>query len=323
MKRRLAAILLLGILLFTAAAGAGEEKESVYTLVAYKEDEYALYDLAGTGWLVEAPYDVSYPELIAKQANHYLTYARSFGISDVSVYLINTSRSVDFDNLQDEPKIWPLLEEYYAGCRMGSLEIHSIEEYCDWFYKTDHHWNYKGSYKAYTEIIPLVLGGDEPLMEPAETVHFPFVFNGSYNKLLGRGDSDETFSVYRFEYPEMTIQVNLKRRASYGRAKVYFSGDAAADVSIFTNHYGEFYGGDSGTVLFSTERPEKESILVISNSYSNAINMLIASHFNNTLVADLRLFDDETGVETSLEQLVKKYGITKILLLGDAGFFRW
>ena len=62
---------------------------------------------------------------------------------------------------------------------------------------------------------------------------------------------------------------------------------------------------------------------MISNSYSNAINMLIASHFNNTLVADLRLFDDETGVETSLEQLVKKYGITKILLLGDASFFRW
>ena len=168
----------------------------------------------------------------------------------------------------------------------------------------------------------MLLGEEEPLLQPAETVEFPFVFNGSYYKWAGMTDSDELFTVYRFEYPEMKIWINQKRRKAYGRAQQYFDGEINGQYP-FTNHYGEFYGGDNGLIVFSTERPEKENILILSNSFSNAVDMLIASHFNNTIVVDPRMYEDQIGKDLPLEQLARSYGITKILLLGDPDFFGW
>ena len=56
------------------------------------------------------------------------------------------------------------------------LRIGSLEEYGRYFYTTDHHWNYRGSYAGYCQIVRMLLGEDEPVIEPAETVTFPVKF---------------------------------------------------------------------------------------------------------------------------------------------------
>ncbi len=168
----------------------------------------------------------------------------------------------------------------------------------------------------------MILGEDEPLLQPVETVEFPFVFNGSYLRKLGRNDGNEPFTVYRFEYPDMIVRINQARRNSYGKADSYFGGEVTNPFSL-SNHYAEFYGGDTGLVHFWTDQPEKENILIVSNSYSNAVNMLIASHFNHTLVVDPREFENLFGQDLTVPDLMRDYEVTRILLLGDPTFFKW
>ena len=316
MRRRLAALFILWIILIQAAAGA--EQASCYGAIEYYS---GYFHLAETAWVVENPKKEGDPASVRSQADGYRTLAEKCG-ADLYVYLVETSRCVDFDNLQEDVPIWPLLQESYPGCTLDHLKIDSVETYCNWFYQTDHHWNYKGSYEGYTEIIRMLLGEDEPLLEPVETVSFPFVFNGSYYKRMNRNDGHEGFTVYRFEYPEMTIMINESRRKSYGKADLYFGGEIVSPMSL-TNHYAEFYGGDTAMVQFCTHREDRENILIISNSYSNAVDMLIASHFNITLVVDPREIKSIYGEGTTLGTLIRGYQFDKILLLGDSSFFMW
>ena len=319
MLRRLTTILTTLALIVCILTATGAAEGSVYEAIAGYS---GLYRLAGTNWLIESPEHDRVEGETQRQAEGYRAFAERNGVEEVYVYLINSSRSVNLDDPQAETPLWKLLQECYPDCTLDYLKIDSVDAYCNYFYKTDHHWNYKGSYEGYKAIIRMMLGEDEPLMQPEETVEFPFVFNGSFNKKLNRTDSDEKFTVYRFEYPEMDITVNRGWAKAYGRAKLYFAGKANSENG-FTNHYGQFYGGENGLIEFSTGRPEKESIMIISNSFSNPVDMLIASHFNNTAVVDPRFFDEEIGAEVSMDALIRTYGITKILLIGDPTFFRW
>ena len=52
----------------------------------------------------------------------------------------------------EKTDIYDYLKENIHTDKIYKYEINSFEEFKDKFYKTDHHWNYKGSYLAYTEL---------------------------------------------------------------------------------------------------------------------------------------------------------------------------
>lgn len=52
--------------------------------------------------------------------------------------------------------------------RMLEYEIPDFAAFSEYFYRTDHHWNYLGSYRAYRELLPLLGCTDTPL-EPTAT----------------------------------------------------------------------------------------------------------------------------------------------------------
>ncbi len=315
MRKRLAAFLLL-IILLTLETATGETFESVYRLVS--EDE-KIYCLGDTGWLIERWASVYDHTAAVKQAKSFNKVMSAFPSVKTYVFLINSSRSINMDDITGDPPIWKDIRDYYTGSKTDSLEIDSIETYQEYFYKTDHHWNYHASYLGYKQIIRMLLGKKEPIMKPLETVQFPFMFNGSYNRRLNRTDSDQAFTVYRFDYPEMTVKINGKRKKSYGQQEAYFTGKYSEDA--LTNHYGQFYGGDSGIVEFCTNQPEKENIIIISNSFSNAVSMLIASHFNHTWFIDMRYYNRDMKKDFNLKESIKAWKANKVLLLGDGVFF--
>ncbi len=315
MIKRLAAVLLLAFLLLQAAGA--EEGTSVYRLIS---DKHKIYEIADTGWLIEHWTQKYIPENTKKQAESFNKVMSAFDSVKTYVYLINSSRTMDLDHLDDEPAVWRVIRESYPDSTVGSLKIDSLETYKKYFYKTDHHWNYIASYEGYSQIIRMLLGEEEPLLEPVETVAFNAMFNGSYNKRLGRQDSDQPFTVYRFDYPEMTIRINGKKKKVYGRQAEYFAGKYSVKKKL-TNHYEAFYGGDQGLIEFCTEQPDKENIIIFCNSFSNAVKMLIASHFNHTYFLDLRHYYEDMGEKFNLTRSVKNWNVTKVMLLGDGAFF--
>ena len=232
------------------------------------------------------------------------------------VYWIDNSRSVSFDAPQD-PVLRDTVLSLFPGAAVGAFTFSGYEEFCGLFYQTDHHWNNRGSYRGYREILPLLKPEDEPV--PAgEEVTFPFVFNGSYARQTNLLCADEPFRVYRFELPKAAVTMN-GRRGTYGRLDAYLKG-RYADESL-TNHYSVCYGGEYGEIVYDSGNDGKGVLLLIASSYSNPINGLIASHFDRVYVIDPRYYEAWAGAPFDPAAYAAERGVTDLLLLGDVDFF--
>ena len=80
----------------------------------------------------------------------------------------------------------------------------------------------------------------------------------------------------------------------------------------YINHYAKYYGDDYAEVIFDFSNPNKQNLLVLCTSYSNAIKQLLASHFNKTYYIDLRHNKD-----FKVNEYIEENDIDKVLLLGD------
>ena len=168
--------------------------------------------------------------------------------------------------------------------RMLKYEIPDFAAFSEYFYRTDHHWNYLGSYRAYREAAGTGLD----------------IFS-------------EPFTVYRFAYPEMTVTRNGEPAGDYGRQD--------AVPGELTLSYGAFYGGDDGEIIFDTGRTDRGNLLVIGESYDNAILKLLASHFDRTYSVDLRYYRNYMGSDFSLSDYLRRNNITKVLLIGNVDYY--
>ena len=235
------------------------------------------------------------------------------------VYLINSSRTVNVrEDVSAVPVVYEAIEENFTKSTTDYLRLDSLEQYAEYFYSTDHHWNHKGSYKGYCELVRMLLGEDEPVMEPVEEVTFPVMFNGSMNKNLKLQDSKEPFTVYRFEYPEMKIWINGLPKASIGSQEAYFAGKYSTNPLF--NHYGKFYGGDNELVHIETDRTDRGNLIMFANSFSNAILPLLASHYHHLWMVDFRYFEPAMKKNINFTEILEE-GNVQILLLGDGAFF--
>lgn len=315
--RRFFGLLLLMVLCASCAVCSGTE--TVYETVS---EWKKLYSLTGKGYLVDM-YDTYYmPDKVTTQAESFNKVLSAYSDVETYVYLVSSSRCIDFDHMDQEPMLYTLILDSYPDSTVERLQIDDIDTYCDYFFSTDQHWRYKGSYQGYTDIIRMLLGKDEPLLVPLETVEFDVKFNGALNKTISRKNSEEKFVAYRFEYPKMDIKINGKRKKTYGKQDTYFAGKYNRK-DIYTNHYSEFYGGDEGLIEFDTGNAEKPNVIIFSNSFSNAVDMLIASHFHHTYFIDMRHYSEDMKSKLDLTKAIKEWDIQKVMLLGDGSFFSW
>lgn len=232
------------------------------------------------------------------------------------LYWIDNSRSVSFD----DPGKSAGREEVFAlfpGADRAAFTFDGYEEFRELFYQTDHHWNNKGSYRGYTEILRLLRPGEKPV--PAgEEVILPVIFNGSYARQTNLLCADEPFALYRFDLPKAAVTMNGKR-GTYGRADAYMKGRYADEP--LTNHYSGCYGGEFGEIIYDSGTSGRGTLLLVASSYSNPINGLLASHFDRTYVIDPRYYEAWAGEAFDPEAYALEHGVTDLLLLGDIEFF--
>ena len=287
---------------------------------ARADASYKTAEINGWVYLLSDPGYYYDPEGVKEQARSFNKALENFPEVESFVYLVHSSRTADMEHIGEEPRIYSVIQQAFSGSKTDYLRIHSPEDYARYFYTTDHHWKYEGSYTGYCQMIRMMLGEEEKLLEPLETVEFPFMFNGSMNESLKRADSKEPFTVYRFEYPPMKVEINGKPKSGYGHQEEYFAGKYSK--MVFASHYSFFYGGEEGLIHFMTEKTEGKNLLVFSNSQSNAVNMLLASHYANTWIVDPRHYEADTGTAFSLPKAVQECNIDQVLILGDGHYFK-
>ena len=238
----------------------------------------------------------------------------------VSLYLAENSRSHPIQpTFSENSKAYNYLKKNLHIRRADHLKYSTYRQFCEYFYATDHHWNHRGSYQGYKDVVRLLLGEEEPLLTPAEEVTLPVPFNGSFAMQEKNPVSREAFAFYRFDgLPAYETRVNDQKRP-YGNMASYLKGTYGTDV--YENHFAKLYGGDVAKVVLEKGKEGGQTLLLIGNSYSSPIKHLLTYHFNRVVCIDLRFYQQTYGESFSLGKAVKEYGVDQVLLLGDVKMF--
>lgn len=131
--------------------------------------------------------------------------------------------------------------------------------------------NLDGSYYIYNCNHDLIVKYDELTKESSSNIN---------NRLEVYSKLNNYIDTYYYFLSTPSI-INDKLYDKSGNEENYFQGNY--NRSKLTNHYGEFYGEDSGEVIFDFNDNDKDNLLVLGSSYTNDINKLIAFQFNKTL----------------------------------------
>ena len=233
--------------------------------------------------------------------------------TDFYFYYIEKDTDVNFETGEQIGAVDYLQEQLALPAdHFGRFSVPNFSVYRKNFYRTDHHWNYAGSYAGYLDLLEL-LGVGEPALEPTETVTL-CDFSGS-KASQAAGNYSEPFVAYRFAFPAMDITVNGESAADYGRQAIYL------DEFPDSISYGRFYGYDDGEVIFDTGTTGRGNLLVIGESHDNAILKLLASHYDRTHAIDLRNYAHYMGSDFDLDKYLEQHGIDTVLFIGSIGFY--
>lgn len=252
--------------------------------------------------------------LDAKIANYNEAFAR-LPDREFYVYLIERDTGIDFET-GEKPPVYEYLRdrlELPAG-RVARFAVDDFETYSGLFYRTDHHWNHRGSYRGYLEVLELLGVEDGPLV-PLEEVTLPGRFSGSKASAVGVAGIGDTVTMYRFEFPALTFRRNGESAEDYGAQSRFLSGQGGDPT------YGNIYGGDDGETVISGGKPGGENILLIGESFDNALLKLLACHFGSLYAVDLRNYSAWMGKDFQLSAYLEEHGIRKVLLIGSDTFF--
>ena len=254
-------------------------------------------------------------QLDKKIANYNETFA-AYPETEFYVFYIEKDTDLDIDSGASNGVADYLRANLALDAeRFGCFRVRSFEALRDAFYRTDHHWSWQGSYRGYREMLALVAPAETPLT-PVET-RFVGSFSGSKASGKALGAFREVFYAYRFDFPAAEVKLNGVPETDYGAQEIFFSGAATDTLS-----YSTFYGGDLGWVEFHVPaNAGKGSLLLIGDSFDNAVLKLMSAHFENTYALDLRYYGVEMGQEFRLSEFLAAHPDVKVLLDGNIDYF--
>lgn len=266
-------------------------------------------------------------------AKDYITYDCGFQIMNAPIQKYNEdalSKSIKFFNginsytdtyyyVLDRAYAWDfsknklLLDSYdylknnlIGDYHIARLKVDSYEDYLNYFYNTDHHWNRIGSYQGYKDIVKL-LGAKGDVLEPIDEVTLNNKFYGSTAKKSKDITKYDDFTYYNFNIKEHLVYIN-GLKGEYGNYKFNNNID-------YVNYYTYIYGGDYGEIIFDFDNSKRDNLLIIGTSYTNPINRLVASHYNKTYILDPRYYKNYDGSNANIKEYIDDHDIDKVLIL--------
>lgn len=233
---------------------------------------------------------------------------------DFYVHYIEKETDISFDSGKKSGHY-----DYFSALLSGenlSVSVNDVVDFEDYyrrFYKTDHHWNHIGSYEGYLELLPFLGVESEPISADGEFLIGSGMSGSKAAYTRSTGVWVEDMYGYYLNFPWMGVHINGWWSEDYGHQNAP-NPDALS--------YGGYYGDDYGQIVFNMDKPERDNILVIGESYDNAILKLIASHFNKTYSIDLRYYEHYMGEEFDFDSYVAENEIDKVLIIGSVNFYQ-
>ena len=255
--------------------------------------------------------------------------------SDVKTYCMPVPNSAEFYTPEQYHSGATSQAEMFRLCRenLGAnvtyvdaysvLEAHQ-EEYL--YFRTDHHWTQLGAFYAYTAFC------DAADRLPDNPVRFQ---RGQWEGFVG------SMFTYAANYPQAQILKENPDTVYYWKPYVdyscyYYSDTGLSDpypigvISVvgetITNKYLTFMGGDHPVTVVETDR-EGPCILVIKESYGNALISWLTGHYSRIILIDPREYF-AVNSDIDLAAFAKAQGVEECLIvnypmmLNSSGYIR-
>ncbi len=223
-------------------------------------------------------------------------------------------------------RIWTKLDEIaeeggleYLNLR-NTLREHS-DDRDDLYYNSDHHWTTHGAYIAYCEIMKEF--GEEPYAEEEfeiETVTEEF-YGTTWSAAGVKWAEGDKIDFYRFDGDEDYTMKILDKGGAFAETEGFsyvtednlkFAQTKGFYVDKFLSEkdkYAAFIGGNFGlTKITKDTDEERETLLIVKDSFSHSLVPFLARHYDLVLV-DLRYYSK------SMINYAEENEIDKVLLL--------
>lgn len=271
-------------------------------------------NLYGSDYLVYTPSDLSSNKSkLDRLINNYNNLIEKYNNLDFYLYYIETDNDIDFRN-NSKSGIYEYINSNIFNIKTKKMEIKNFNEYTNYFTKTDHHWNYKGSRKGYEDVVGLLNLGKLKDIPSIKCITDSYGGSKSFSTILGY-IFKESFCFYNYDFDNTYISLNGKEE-NYGNQE-----DFIFDSNFKKVSYGNVYGWDDGEIIFKSNDSTKDNILIFGNSFDNAILKLLANKFNMVVSIDLRNYKNDMKKEFDFDYYVKNYDIDEVLFIGDYTFF--
>jgi hypothetical protein len=251
----------------------------------------------------------NYKELVASypEINFYIYYLETLPFSQyhpLNAYFNDADEGQSFSYFKSK-----LTDQI----RLGSMPLNSFENHLENYFRTDHHWNTNGILRAYQGTYDLISQNYtdiSPKIIPTSMVDFPDIaFLGSHARRTLYPVQGEPFSGFKADFPPC-ITTDQGVAGDYDYRDEYLNGEYA--TTAFTDHYGLYYGTQTGLLRYGCQTETDRNILIIGDSYARPLVSLVAAHYNNTYFIDLRQTPDFT-----LSGFVSEHNVDDILVVSD------
>ena len=179
------------------------------------------------------------------------------------------------------------------------------------FYRTDHHWTAQGAYEGYEALM-------EALGRPK--AHSKYEYNTFRGKFYGTLYSKAPSAMQ--EADKFTAPKNIEGSYAVSFAKEQENAHLLIGMYDPTkletkDKYATLFGGNFSHFTIHSNAQNKERILVIKDSYANALLPYLADSFATIDVIDMRYYHME---EQTVSELIKSEGISQVVLLYNMDF---
>ncbi len=172
------------------------------------------------------------------------------------------------------------------------------------YYLTDHHWNADGAYYGY-EAFSLAKGA-----APMPKSNYAYRENGTFygslyqkarSQIVGTQPQDICF------YYDTASGGNISMKM---RAEDAVTEYAVGSPMFHTEHgdYLVFFGGDNPLMeITNSAKPDGDTLLIIKDSYANALIPWLVNDYKQVIVIDPRSFGGDVNAE------IERYGVDEIM----------
>lgn len=165
----------------------------------------------------------------------------------------------------------------------------------NYYYETDHHFTLKGAFVAYQTLMQHLQ--NEGLLPNGYLDSEAFIWETLPNPFLGSANR----KLYGLRETADTIEIaSPKEEIPFIRTNNGQPADGIYSLPVTAQEtvtYSVYMGGDIGETIIQTNRPDLPDVLIFGDSFTNAIETLLWTNFNETRSLDFRYFTEKTLLE--------------------------